>query len=129
LIRRAAASRPLRRAAFWLYALAIATLTHWPGLAVETPFEFRADIFVHSGVFACWTVLLALCGYFGTAREPRNVTTSMVVALVYTAVDEFTQGIPGINRSVDPLDLLANILGVILAGLGLRLLAARRDPP
>ncbi|HZW09977.1 MAG TPA: hypothetical protein VFF69_08745 [Phycisphaerales bacterium] len=126
MIRRAASSRRARRTTFWVYALAIVTLTHWPGLAVETPFELRADILVHSAIFFTWTLLLAGCSYFGAPPHGAgNAGGSTIAAAAYAAIDELTQGIPGINRSVDPLDLVANVLGVALAWLALRLVAAR----
>lgn len=126
MIARAAASPALRRAAFCAYAVCLAIMTHWPRLAVETPFELRVDVLIHTGVFAGWTVLLVLAGFFGPPLARRNLSASVVTAILYAVLDELTQGIPAVRRTVDPLDLAANAAGVGAAGLVLALVALRR---
>lgn len=117
-----------RRAAFVLYALALVTLTHWPRLAIASPGAIRLDIFIHAGVFGLWCVLLAMCGFFGEPLGHRNLVVSAALALAYALVDELTQGIPGLGRTVDGADLVANGTGILLALAGLWVVAALRTP-
>lgn len=98
-----------------MYALALATATHWPGLAIATPHFSRLDLLIHATVFAGWTILFTASAFFGPPLSRRNITRSVAVAFAYALVDELTQGIPIIRRTVDPLDLAANATGIILA--------------
>lgn len=127
------ASRGVRRSAFVAYALLLVTLTHWPRLAIESPGGIRLDIFIHAGVFGAWTVLLAGCAFFGDVFDRRNIALSGVMALAYALVDELTQGIPGLGRTVDPADLVANSAGILIAFGALWLVASstvrRADAP
>lgn len=102
------------RFAFAAFALALATATHWPGLAVESPYVPRLDLLIHATVFATWTTLLVGSRFFGPGMSRRNIWRSCLVALAYAAVDELTQGIPAVHRTVDPLDLAANGTGIVL---------------
>ncbi|MBK7405529.1 MAG: hypothetical protein IPJ41_13080 [Phycisphaerales bacterium] len=101
--------------AFVLYALALVTATHWPSLAVESPFIPRLDLFIHTSVFAGWTTLLFLAGFLGPRNDPRTAWRGCFVALAYALVDELTQGFPILHRTVDPLDLAANATGIVVA--------------
>ena len=122
-------SQSIRRTLFVLYALALFTATHWPGLAIASPGFSRLDLLIHAGVFAGWTILFTACGVFGPALSNRNISRSIPVALLYALLDELTQGIPFLRRTVDPLDLAANATGIVLAALGLVLWTrARRSP-
>jgi hypothetical protein len=47
--------------------------------------------------------------------ERRNIVLSGATALAYSFVDELTQGIPGLGRTVDPADLIANGAGIVVA--------------
>ena len=110
-----ARSRAARRWGFLAYALTLATLTHWPRLSIESPGGVRLDVFIHAAVFGAWSVLLTMCGFFGEPFSRRNLEASFVVAMLYSLVDELTQGIPGVGRTVDPADLVANGTGILLA--------------
>jgi hypothetical protein len=99
---------------FWPYAALIATLTHWPGLAIEAPIQ-RPDLLVHGAVFGLWTLLCNACGFFGPAFSRRNAAWSLPVCLAYSALDEWTQLIPVLHRHAGVDDMLANWFGV---GLG-----------
>lgn len=102
------------RAIFGVYAVAMAVATHWPKLELP-PAPIRTDIVVHMGAFGLWATLCALCRWFGPAFCGRNLTLAGVVSLVYSAIDEATQGLPGVNRVVGLDDALANAAGVTLA--------------
>lgn len=121
-----AVPRVVRRAAFIGYAALLVTLTHWPRLAIPSPHRVRLDLFIHAGAFATWAILLTLCGFFGAPLERRNIRLSLAVALAYALLDELTQGLPGLGRTVDPSDLLANGLGILAAALCLGLVARAR---
>ena len=85
---------------------------------------------IHLAAFFTWTALLIACGFFGPALSGRNVLVSGAVALAYSALDEATQGIPGLGRTVALDDWLANASGVALATLGaLALGRLRRGGP
>lgn len=120
-----------RRAVFALYALALVTATHWPGLAIASHGISRLDLVIHTGAFACWASLFATCGFFGPVTGRHNLVRSMAIALAYAILDELTQGIPALRRTVDPLDLAANGTGIALAAVALSIWARanrRRTP-
>ena len=120
--------KPIRRGVFVLYALALVTATHWPGLAIQSPGFSRLDLVIHAVSFAAWTVLCTACAFFGPATGRRNLARSIPLALVYALADEFTQAIPALHRTLDPLDLAANGVGILLASIGLALWT-RADHP
>jgi VanZ family protein len=105
------------RVAFALYALALVTATHWPELVIQAPSFSRLDLVVHAGAFGCWTVLLTLAGFCGRPLSRRNIGLSALLALGYSALDEVSQGLPIVRRSVDASDLAANWAGIVLAAL------------
>ncbi len=110
-------SHTLRRTVFGLYALALLIATHWPQLTITGPVE-RTDLFIHTGAFGVWTMLLIACSFFGRALCARNVLISGALGLVYAPLDELSQSLPILNRVAAIDDALANILGVLLASAG-----------
>ncbi|MEL7483487.1 MAG: hypothetical protein AAFN41_03945 [Planctomycetota bacterium] len=108
--------RTLARVAFIIYALVLVTATHWPQLKVEGPVP-RSDLYIHVAAFGLWTCLLIATGLLGPWRSKPAITKSVIVGLIYAAIDEGTQGIPALGRTVALDDYLANALGVILAGV------------
>ena len=112
--------RALCRIVFLVFALALVTGTHWPALRIGGSIA-RPDLLIHVAAFGMWTALLMLCGFFGSPFSTRNVLISAGVAVVYAAIDELTQGIPILQRTVSMQDFLANVIGIgcatILAGL------------
>lgn len=111
-----------RRAIFVVYALLTATATHWPKLELPLP-SLRPDIIIHMGVFGLWTLICVNAGFFGPPLSRRNILLGGLVSLVYSVVDELTQGIPGINRVVGLDDALANAAGVVAAVIACLVLA------
>lgn len=106
----------LARSAFILYAIVLVTLTHWPSLAIAKPFEIRLDLFIHMGVFAGWTLLFIASAWLGPLGSITTVVRSTITALIYALVDELTQGIPILHRTVDPMDYIANATGILIIG-------------
>ena len=80
--------RRVARVAFFTYAFAIVTLTHWPRLTLpETGLE-RTDLYVHLLVFAAWGALLHLSAFFGPTLSVRAITLRQFVAAAYVCLDE-----------------------------------------
>ena len=102
------ARRPWR-IAFILYAIALTIGTHWPRLEFgpEMP---ASDKSLHVIGFGVATILLWRTGWF------RRRWAVMVVVAVWSVFDELSQAIPGLGRAVGTPDLIANGLGVIIAG-------------
>ncbi len=107
---------------FGVYAGVAFMLTHWPQLTIPIP--GRPDLEAHMGLFGLWTVMCTLSGIFGPALSELNVWRSVGVSIVYSGLDEGSQGIPFIRRVCALDDFGANALGVMTAGAVL-LLAAR----
>lgn len=109
---RSGRSRPrLARAAFVVYALTLFTLTHWPRLQLGTPIP-RPDIWAHLLAFGLWTALLHATGWLGRPFSAKAILLSTVAGACISAVDEASQALPGVNRTVSGSDLLANLGGV-----------------
>ncbi len=117
----------LIRSLFMVYALALVIGTHLPGIRIEGPIQ-RPDLLVHVAAFGAWAFLLMLCRFFGAPFSARNVLISAAVALVYAGLDELSQGIPGLNRTVAIEDFLAGAVGVVgsVVVAGLAAVARRR---
>jgi len=101
-------ARPWRWA-FVLYALAMTTGTHWPNLQFgpEMP---ATDKTIHLASFGALTALLFFTGWV------RSRWLLVLIASAWACLDEWSQGMPGLNRTVSWMDLCVNILGVLVAG-------------
>jgi hypothetical protein len=91
-----------------LYAGALATGTHWPRLNLGDP-ERPPDKMMHFAAFGI------LAGLLWQARMVRSPGRLLAVGMVWCLVDECTQGIPGLGRSVSLYDFVASSLGVAVA--------------
>ena len=103
------------RVVFGLYTSALLTATHWPGLVVDGPID-RTDLVIHAGVFFWWTVLLfgsGLVAMGGCGCFARRLVWTGVCGVVFAGFDELTQ--PMFSRVADPLDFLADSVGVLAA--------------
>ncbi len=116
------------RGFFAAYAIALVIGTHYPGIRIEGAME-RPDLLVHVAAFGFWAFVLMMCRFFGSALSLRNVLVSAGIALVYAGLDEVTQGIPGLNRTVAIEDFLAGAVGVVGAVVvaGLAVMAKKRS--
>jgi len=103
-----------RRATFhWrvllgLYAGALSAGTHWPRLQLGDP-ERPPDKALHFVAFAVLTPLL------WQARIVRSPWALLALGIAWCAVDELTQGLPGVGRVVSFADFVASSFGVLVA--------------
>lgn len=101
------AVRMLRRC-FWLALALVMAVTHWPRLQAGPP-EQPIDKLVHASAYA---LLMALC-CLGHPHLPRW-RAAIAIATV-GVLDELGQSIPGIGRSADVDDWLADVAGILMA--------------
>ncbi len=102
----------LWRAAFALFAIMLATATHWPQLKLDVAPIERADLLQHLIAFGLWTALLIAGGFFGPWNSWRNIAAAHLVAVVYAGIDEGTQLIPILGRTAAWDDFAFNCIGV-----------------
>lgn len=101
----------------WLFAVYAAGLfvgTHWPALRIEGSPVPRPDLVLHFGAFAGWTFLL----WFSGLTKGRVGLTACIAA-VYAVIDELSQGIPALQRTVAAEDAAANVIGVGIGVVGI----------
>ena len=102
------AARRNLRIAFWAAVSALLLATHWPKLQVG-PADSPFDKLAHATGFGS---LMAL-GSLALPSRPRWWLAAMLALL--GAVDELTQGIPGIGRTADLDDWVADVAGIVVA--------------
>jgi VanZ family protein len=100
----------LWRWAFVGYAAAVFIATHWPRLRVEGPLP-RTDLWIHVAAFGLWALLLGLTRWVRSERIAPAVLLWLIGA-GYGIVDEISQGIPVLGRTVALEDAAANVCGV-----------------
>lgn len=101
-----------------IYAVALTIATHWPRLQLSPEIP-ASDKTIHMLAFGLLTVLLWRSGLIG----PRWLVA--LVALCWAGIDEISQGIPALQRTVSWHDMIANACGVLCAAA---LLWAMRPP-
>lgn len=112
------ALQPESRALLVFFTLLLLVATHWPALEIKGPVS-RTDLVLHAGVFCVWTWLLYAAGLVGVGRRglrgsnARRLVLTAIAGVAFACFDELTQ--PLMGRIYDPLDLLANFAGVLLA--------------
>jgi VanZ family protein len=94
--------------AFVLYAFALTLGTHWPRLELP-PTVPATDKSIHLIAFGGLTFLL------WKTRWLSALWMVAMIALAWSALDEITQGLPGLNRTVTRYDFFANALGIVVA--------------
>jgi VanZ family protein len=104
--------RRLLRVAFWVYAAMVFTATHWPKL--ELPGPKNSDKVVHMTVFGLWMFIATTQRWFGALFSTKNILATMVVSLVYAAVDEGLQAFKFVHRDASLEDYSANAAGIVL---------------
>lgn len=104
-------TRSFARFSFGVFAGTLFALTHWPRLAIRVDIE-RPDLIVHVTAFAMWVCFGVGSSPFGRALSTRNINRIAIIALIYAPLDELSQGIPGLGRTVGMDDLAANCAGV-----------------
>lgn len=96
------------RICFAIYALALTIATHWPNLQLgpEIP---ATDKTIHLAAFGTLTILMWRTGWI------RSLWILLAAAIAWAGIDEISQGLPGIHRSVSIYDMMANTMGIITA--------------
>lgn len=95
----------LWRAAFVGYGLCLTTATHWPGVRLE-PGEGPSDKSLHLFAFSVFALLLWRTGWI------TRLSLVYLITLLWAGIDEFTQGLPVLDRFSTWQDFLANVLGI-----------------
>jgi hypothetical protein len=107
------------RCLFIGYALALTTATHWPQVRLGSDAP-ASDKLIHLLAFGGLTLLLWQTRWIGRRW------TVVLIALAWSLLDELTQGL--MQRVVASDDMMANALGVLVAGSWLWALAAHGGP-
>lgn len=101
------------RIAFWCFAAALFTMTHWPKLRVPGP--TGTDLVAHMLSFGTWTILFGFAAWIPARFSPRSIGLGFLVGVLYAAVDEGLQAVPILGRTCSWSDYGANVLGVSAA--------------
>jgi hypothetical protein len=112
-----------KRCARWalpLYLAALTVATHWPKLEINAG-PPSTDKFLHCLAFGLIPILLWLTGWF------RSLWVVLAAALAWAGLDELSQAVPGVERSVTWNDFFASAMGVVAATIAIAL--ARRARP
>lgn len=105
------------RVVFVAYAVVLFVATHKPGVDVNVVPGWRLDLLIHMVAFGLWTFLLGLTGWAGDARRLGDLLVLAAVGVGYAVADESSQALPIFERVFDPMDMIANSAGAILASL------------
>ena len=97
---------------FVLYTIALVTGTHWPQPDIPSSLSV-SDKALHVSAYLLWGLLLLSTGLAGSGL--RAVLMVLLVGGAFAATDEITQQLPGVNRSAESLDFLADLLGLSIA--------------
>lgn len=112
----------LLRVAFILYAIVLTIATHKPQFEIRGPMA-RTDLWVHVAAFFVATVLLYASRLLGPRSHWRSVALTMLVALAWSALDEWTQQF--VQRVTAADDFAANAAGVWLGSVASAIWCAR----
>ena len=105
--------RPAFVSAFAVYVIALVVGTHWPSLDLGEAPE-GSDKWLHLVAYAGWAVLGAASGLFGAWWGWPTLARVVAAGAIFAAVDEATQGLPGINRHPGLGDWIADVLGLAI---------------
>lgn len=98
------------RIAFVVYALALTIGTHWPNLRLGTEEHQVSDKLIHAAGFGGLALLMLRARWFSR----RSV--AIAFAAIWAIIDELTQGIPALGRTVMADDTVASCLGIAVVG-------------
>jgi VanZ family protein len=96
--------------------------THYPRLVIGAPGD-GPDKLLHFLAFAAVTVMVRISGIAST----KTIAVLMMFALAI--FDEVTQQIPGLGRSFDSLDLVADACGILVSAAWIAALSPSRTAP
>lgn len=110
-----------------LYGIALFVGTHLPPRVAKALTSDLSiwDKLVHFVAYAGLATLITLSWSTLRAIHRRELLAAAIALAVVGALDEWTQQLPGVNRTADVMDWVADILGV-LCGLALALMIYRR---
>lgn len=112
-------SRRVQRYLTLLYAGYLTYVSLAPGQRVPEIFNwgklFSPDKVAHFGAYAIFAVLLSFS--IGITSPPKRTVTAVFFAALFGVVMEVIQGVSGMGRSFDPVDMVANLIGALLGGL------------
>lgn len=91
-----------------VYATALTIGTHWPRLELGTESVPVSDKLLHMAAFGGLTLLL------WQAWIVRRLLPLFLFGVGWAVLDELTQAIPGLGRTVSPLDITASGVGVFI---------------
>lgn len=99
-----------------VYALVLTTATHWPALELGTAQHPAPDKLLHLLAFGALALSLWLTGWVG------SIWKVVVIVVIWAALDELSQSIPALHRTLSIQDMAAGQLGAVLTGLWCRAL-------
>ena len=107
---------------FVLSALAVTVATHWPALNVGGETLPAPDKIVHMITFG------ALCVLLWRTRWIARLGHAGLIMLAWTVLDELTQALPVLDRTVSAQDMAAGQIGVVVVFAWYRALAPIGGP-
>lgn len=107
-IRRDGAAWPWR-IAFLLFAVLLLIATHWPGSGQPADALLSPDKLMHFLCFGAFTFLLWMTGWF------RRFWSVTLLSMVFTILDELSQGFFSAHRDTSGIDIATGLLGVFAA--------------
>ncbi len=114
----------IKKAIFFLYLILITALSLWPSDALpDFPLFLHADKLIHAGMYAGFTFLM-LWAWQERLTGPRQFIPLVLVAIWGISMELIQQYGPW-GRSLDPLDVLANVIGFLPGWILWRLLISR----
>lgn len=96
------------RLAFVGYWLALTVGTHWPDLQLQTGVGRFPDKLAHILAFGGLTILLLRTRWLGAAW------LAGLLIVLWAALDEISQALPGLRRTISWQDLIAGQTGVVV---------------
>ncbi|WP_116108668.1 VanZ family protein [Lewinella sp. IMCC34191] len=101
-----------------VYALVLTYVSLAPGQQIPGIFDwselFSPDKIAHFGAYAFFAVLLSFA--IGKASPGKRTATAVLAAALFGALMEVLQGVSGLGREFDLVDMVANLIGAILGG-------------
>ena len=95
------------RTRFVIYTVALFLATHWPALALPNTVPV-SDKTIHFVAWALWLIFLA-------AAWNLSLGKLLLLGVLCSMVDEFSQAIPVLKRHATMMDAIANVIGVTAA--------------
>lgn len=106
----------LWRVAFALYAIALTISTHWPRLQLGVGGMPAPNKIIHMIAFGGLIFMLWRTRWLGDGW------LLLGAALAWSLIDELTQGLPGVERTVSWMDLASNWSGIVIVFAWIRAL-------